>query len=259
MERRITFNGALRLAGIALLTLTAWFVARTVVAQGYRPPAMTIRYSITALEQGQQPVHTESFVAVRTDGSKVRPRLTTAPDGQVYEQKIVIDASKGKRIVVEGITQSLTTYALSDGEAKALEFARGQCEEKSGNEEAQILGYKVLRSTRPGSGTSSAAGTQGKAQLESWIAPELGCVPLREKFTMWDANGIAQTVFEKEALEIRLGEPDSRLFDVPAWPERTPSQVNELVHQKLNIPMKPGQSEGDKAADQAYWARQMPR
>ena len=76
---------------------------------------MTVRYveSHFRSADGSLTSQSQKVWAVRSDGSVVEPRYSNAPAGQMYQQRIITDAADGKRIVVDGITESVTTYVLT--------------------------------------------------------------------------------------------------------------------------------------------------
>jgi hypothetical protein len=91
--------------------------------------------------------------------------------------------------------------------------------------------------------------------FESWYSPELGCVPLRERVTRVDSAGAARVV----SAELQFGEPDEKLFAVPAWPERSPSAVVALMERKFGLSTGLSEGPGAKQKDRAYWSQQARR
>lgn len=64
---------------------------------------------------------TDSFYARRGDGSVVEWRARPAPDGKEYDQRTIYDIPTGAKVVLEGATESITTYPLSQRELSELQ------------------------------------------------------------------------------------------------------------------------------------------
>lgn len=71
--------------------------------------------------------------------------------------------------------------------------------------------------------------------LDKWVSPELGCLPLRvvHGFIAGDGRLVLSSV--REAKAVVLGEPDSALFDIQNYPERSPSQVIREFERKYGV------------------------
>src|SRR5690606_8340173 len=89
------------LLAVSLGTFLIWSITRSAIAQMYRPTPLTVIYTNTTFHKGQV-TSKQTQLAVRSDGSRVEPRFVQAPDGKIYEQKVVVDMRIGKRILVEG-------------------------------------------------------------------------------------------------------------------------------------------------------------
>jgi hypothetical protein len=101
--------------------------------------------------------------------------------------------------------------------------------------------------------------------IQQWVAPELGCITLEET---WTRNGQVEVLHQAE--NIRLGDPDSSLFEVPAdYDELSPMQVEARAKEWFGAsPVEPpcvGQqcqqnarsmSEVRLRAENNYWAGQ---
>lgn len=221
-----------------------WVTARTAMAQTTPRIPLTVKYKVAKYQASGQPVFSESSLAIRADGSRVTVRSVAGPDGTKYDQRFIDDLAASKHIVVEGATQSVTTYVLSDREVQRYRSAT--CDD--GKYGGLILGYRVV------TGKISAGSDR---VLETSFAPDLGCLALREILLQVDANGTARTLLQKDATELRFGEPDPMLFAVPSWPERSPSEVSAEYQRRFAAPI-PDQR-ADEGADRAYQARQSRR
>lgn len=92
--------------------------------------------------------------------------------------------------------------------------------------------------------------------IDSWWAPDLGCVLLKETVSRPQADGTSRLFLTREAVAVTFGEPDPALFEVPNWPESTPSQVFERYRQKFNLPDTEELRRIKASKDRAYWAQQ---
>jgi hypothetical protein len=246
ISRRTLWAGVI--AGGTLLT---WVGTREVVAQRFGPRALTVTYTQTEWSpfDGGLVAQNRLLLAVRSDGSQVEPRAVKAEDGKFYEQRIILDTGKGKRISVEGISESITTTTLSQRELTALKKPGSQCLDPQAKPAEPVLGYQTIK-------------TEVKtpiSTIHSWRAPDLGCVVLRETFAQPLPDGTSRVLITREAAAVSFGEPDSSLFEVPSWPERTPSQVLEGYRRKFNLPDSEDLRKAKAAKDRAYWAQQQER
>lgn len=232
-------------------TYATWKGSRLLVAQSLAPQALSVTYvqTETREQDGAVVAKSERRLAVRSDGSKVEPRSVAAEDGRFYEQKIILDAKAGKRVVVESVTQSVVTTTLSDRELVALRSPGGRCLEQGLTPGGAILGYQTLQSEIRSPGL----------HVTSWWAQDIGCVLLRETISRPQPDGTSRLLFTREAAKITFGEPDAILFEAPNWPESTPSQVFERYRLRFNLPETDDLMKVKASKDQAYWAQQQGR
>ena len=237
--------------------LPAWLVvvplltAGPTVAQVLGPRPMTVRYVESHFRDSDGTLMSQSqkVWAVRSDGSVVEPRFSTAPDGQMYQQRIITDAAQGKRIVVDGITESITTYVLTDRAVRALRTPGGGCLNRKGEEAEPVFGYATVRVEMP----------LADKTVQEWLAPELNCVPLRSTLSKLMPDGTQRVLVRREVGDVAFGEPDAALFTAPDWPEWSPSQVLELFRQKYGLPATAQLERTKQITDQAYQAQRTPR
>lgn len=99
-----------------------------------------------------------------------------------------------------------------------------------------ILGYLTQHIRFEGPCTECEAGPGFiRRTLDKWVSPELGCLPLRivHGFIAGDGRLVLSSV--REAKAVVLGEPDSALFDIQNYPERSPSQVIREFERKYGV------------------------
>lgn len=118
----------------------------------------------------------------------------------------------------------------------------------SDSDPTSLLGYRVVR-------FSSVNSQKDGNQLvrEDWKAPELNCASLRTVSGRVDAQGHARILQTIEATTVKMGEPDPKLFEVPAnYTERAPSEALAELARRLGVPA-PASNRGLEIADKKYW------
>lgn len=233
---------------VAVGSLAVWFGTRSIVAQQLAARGVTVKYVETTFAEpdGAPLATTTRSLAVRSDGSRVEPRLVTAADGRLYSQKVIVDVQRKKRIVVDGVTESIMTTGLSDAELERLAKPGAACMDPLGKPGPAIQGYRtVQREIRT-----------PLFVVHEWRAPELGCLTLRQTYARPQPDGSSKLVMESTAAEVAFGEPDPALFEVPDWPETAPSQALERYRLKFGLPDTEELRKVKESKDRAYWARQ---
>jgi hypothetical protein len=134
------------------------------------------------------------------------------PTGAWAEFKTIVDFQSRKRISVDPITESITTYAVTESELKYIASPEPGC-----------TNLKTTRSIKAGqevvSYRSVIAG--GKQEWDAWLAPGLSCIVLEENIRK---NGIVVT--SRETVFVVPGEPPASLYVIPSnYIERSPSQI----------------------------------
>lgn len=183
---------------------------------GFRIERIQKVYRVPTGEQ----VHTyHSTYARRADGSSVEIRRIVDPDGNVREQRKIIDLVQKRQLLVDGLTESVTTYPLTGPEMAAL-TQEPACAAR-GAERAELLGLKAVRAEE---NVKTPKGTE--LRIEKWLAPGLGCLPLRERVFTAHAGGPFQLAWEQEVTSFERSDPPAEWFEVPAgYIERAPSAV----------------------------------
>lgn len=225
--------------------ITEAFVLRGQQA-GIRPFTATIS---TALYHGDsiQPLITRyTTVAFRSDGSEVTVRHVQAPDGNPYDERVILDLTSAQRVSVDPMTQSRTTYPMGPKELAHYKNLRVNCASSPGAATSAILGYAVVKTAR------SAPAASGKVfSTENWLAPALGCFSLSQ-VTVWTnaATGAATDRKVRKVLTIVEGDPSAALFTIPSdYVERSPGEVLALFASKYHKPDHPRTS---AVLDQVY-------
>ncbi len=186
----------------------------------------------------------------KTDGSEVDIRARSMPTGEVKAVKIIVDVASGHRTVVDGTTESVTTYVSEPYVSHRLRMLSACVTEPSAQQGDNILGYNTVITIRQ---TSLPYG--GKIKVEAWMAPKLGCFPLRQKTYVVDVDGVAVLSNEREVLSVKEGDPPPDNFTVPRnFTERSPSGV--MAEYNRRYPDSPNPVGQLEARDKAYLIQQ---
>lgn len=176
----------------------------------------------------------ESVSARRADGSRADMWL----DGR---QRIVLGIHQKQRVSIDPLTESITTYPLSDRSVTSFTHVVPGCTEDANAEHTSLLGYDVVKSVD----------TKGVYRVENWLAPKLDCLALKSTVLL-EVNGSMLPFTVVEAHSIAVGDPDQTLFEIPkSFVERAPSQV--LAEHDRRYPGGPKGCDFTKF-DQAYQA-----
>lgn len=196
------------------------------------------------------PVSVERGVrAIRQDGSHVEVRNLRAPDGSPYERREIEDLEKLQKALVLSGVDVTTTVPVSVAYAEnARTGPLNGCGLGKNVERSRVLGYEVLLSALPevriGDGATSLS-------AERWLAPSLGCIPLR---VTWKGGGKVVRVEEVE--NILLGEPDPSLFEIPiGYEEVSPGEAMRRLHVKFGTPAYNPSGHIERVAEERYLRR----
>jgi hypothetical protein len=263
----VTFRFVLAIC--ACLVFGAWldvkgFNPSRKIVEGSQPlPAYTVvalkKDYIGVRPDGSQISSQGSIVAAfRSDGSSAiwedsfSSDPETAPFGHVHYGRLVFPASHSS-VKVFPDSESVTTFFLP--KLISPPRLRHKCEASanqpgiilSDSDPASLLGYRVVR-------LSSVSQDTGGEEFvrEDWQAPDLNCGSLRLVFGRRDAQGKTRVLQTVEATMITPGEPDPKLFEVPAnYTERSPSEAWAEFARRLGVPAPPP-NRGLETADQNY-------
>lgn len=215
-------------------------------------PGFTVKrvQKVYRVSTGEKVYTYESTYGRRSDGSSVEVRRIADPEGNTREQRVVIDLTGKRRLTLDGLTQSVTTYALS--EAQVAEHRRRPACPVEPAERDQLLGFDVVRieeRTRTGKGTGF--------RVEKWVAPALDCLPLRERVFVSHAGDRFELAWEAEVTSVELVEPPAEWFEIPAgYVERSPSAVLDEFRRRFPSSCSRCGERTDDILDQVYYAHQ---
>jgi hypothetical protein len=204
-------------AAVASFTLT-----RNVRLRGQEPtrkPFTAVMVERQYHGDAAEPTRTEVYLrAFRSDGSQATVKQGLSPHKESKETKVILDLSGRQRVTVDQLTESRTTYPLSDSDLSHYRaWPKNECTGKAGLERSTLLGYEVRKVEKdmPDGGT----------HLDLWMAPILDCFELQEDWAV-GAPGETRVRVTRQAVYIIEGEPAATLFDIPpAYVERAPSEV----------------------------------
>lgn len=202
---------------------------------------------------GEEGYSSTNLYAIRSDGSNVHVARVQMPNQEWVEMKSVLDVVAQKRVSVDPVSESLTTYPLSAGAAAEFGRAKTRCTDESSEAGEKLLGYetvKVRKEIRTGAGLVFRG--------EEWQAPGLNCFRLRETATLGPLEGAASRT-TREVLFVIEGEPAASLFEIPStYAERSPAQV--YAEWERRFPgHRPAPADTTNKLDEVYHARQRSR
>jgi hypothetical protein len=223
-----------RLALVLLLSAGLFFASRPITpylaaATAPSPKAFTAdgvekRYR----PDGQIGVSVLFTHARRGDGSTVTVFREFDPAGDPLLIKRITDLKSKKRITANSALASITSTSMSDAETAFEKERASRCYSQNTGETRVLFNLKTYRVQ-----FSTPTHT-----VTSWASPDLACYP----FILESAKRLSdgrQVVTTREVVHFSFGEPAASLFEVEAWPEMDPIQLNDVYLRKYEKPLFP--------------------
>ncbi len=196
------------------------------ITENTTQPAFQVTFTERASTVDGKWDHPRTIIfAQREDGATAEVRSGYDEDGNVrFTQRTVNFPNKGISVTVDGKNNEVTT--VGDGKPQPPQPPLGaNCEKlfytqvppnlKSATDiavwkdvaEDHLLGFRAIRGEMDG----------GEEDLVQWALPELGCAVVKTvHYWKLDTGQRSGAVTVVEAIEIRKGAPDAKLFEVPA-------------------------------------------
>lgn len=192
--------------------------------------AYTVETKVTVFENGEVSGETGNVYAVREDGARVALRSYRRSDGSPMEVRSVSNPNLRVRHVMNSRIESITSLPLSKDAAEVMRQRLLYCGNDPKAATSEVLGFKVVRQVvTPGEAMGEGAAAAPVA--ERWLAPRLGCATLRAKISR---DGEVTSI--EEAVYVRLGEPDPKLFEIPSdYQEMSPADTFSHLSERFNI------------------------
>lgn len=165
-------------------------------------------------DSSQPPDARAEAVGVRRQGAIATARQVedwTQP-GRKGLHRIVFDLPNARFHGIEPFTRSLVTHSLAGHfESELTRSMQEVCRSSSALGAGEILGYRVVRLEQT---IRLPKSPDERFVHEFWLAPELGCFPLRRTTTLYRAE---QRVSSNTLVftEITEAEPPAWMFEVP--------------------------------------------
>lgn len=220
--------------------------------------AVTVEYTDRNFDEHGREARSEArLLAIRSDGSSVirRTRLTPpdpAKPSAITTSLEIADLAKRHDVTLFPDLRLKTSTPLDNAAVERfLERPLANCgPAKEDREVPSLLGQRVLLRSVENKAPDGRLITQ-----KDWVAPDLGCIPLRTVATLNDPKAGVTLRNTKEATSIILGEPAENLFLIPTdYAERSPSQVMAAEAESMGRPCATCGSAIAKIADQRYAA-----
>jgi hypothetical protein len=248
MSRVLTIKTAFRLIALTLLTTGSYFVAHRLLF-GQNRLAFVVSTHTTAFDlSGKQVLSEGGTFAQRSDGSTVTIRNINGPGTMgPIAQRVVMDLVRGVQISVDQTTNSITTYPMTPSTVDHYRSAP-TCAKNDASDVQSLLGFAVLHST------SDFPATGRLIRKETWRAPSLNCLALKEVISGGPNANELRVKTVKEALSITFGDPPSELFSIPqSYTERSPAAKREERLKRFPVLANPAcLRQTIKRAEQAY-------
>ena len=167
--------------GIALLIISLQVAAAQIEQSGAEQPftisVMSIHQDGNGLELNRQ----ATLFARNSRGSTVEWRAPLA--GTQSGNRIIVNLESHQRIAIDVVTESLTTYQLSNDAIALIKQAQAGCSNKGTRESISGIDVFKIDNTHP-------LGPSRSIRIEQWTAPALGCFVLREIKTQVENGNI---------------------------------------------------------------------
>ena len=228
---RIAF--VLVFAGVAT---TSYFFTVSSAAQSTQQPYTVIVEETSSNQKNGHEHGRRRYMAYRSDGARA-----SGPYGDFNDRtairEVVVPAA-GYSVVINDFTKTKSTFYAPLPTKAVLVPAQDpteKCQSKA-PKNGRLKGEEVIQGLRSFLYEQTAANSDsGDVQLHVWLAPEVGCKPIREIGIKFDGQGKELARFIRTVSEYRLIEPDPALFSVPGdYREVKPSEQNRIVFETVN-------------------------
>ena len=221
----------------AAMTLASFQVPQPVT------PFTLVREVVSFQHSVEGELHRSQTIAVRGDGSRSVTETILGKAGiSRSELKRTIHFADGKRVTQFLALGVKNTWPTLDEATVAERMARSQAVEAAN---CVIPGWAVIGADtiqqQPVAILSDSFGDPAW-KLTVWEAPQLGCEDLRQRSYNKQAEGSFALRTETRTVSLRVGEPDTSLFEEPAGlREASPMEVGQLLARKYALPLSPEQ------------------
>lgn len=192
-------------------------------------------------------------VARRSDGATVRINsmggLVGLQSGEAERHIVFLD---GREIAAFDGVSSVIRFPKLSTEAISIQ------KQKILNPPANCLfpGQTLVRYEALQGYTTAVVrvGPVGQNEITAWYAPALGCEKLQYRVEGPDDNGSQQTLSETKLVNLSIGEPDPRLFEVPEnYASVAPSQAMHKEAARLGVTWTDDMQREADRSDAAYF------
>jgi len=194
----------------------------------------------------------KELVARRADGTRVVRRSAGPMDKPIWARKL--SYPDGREVDIHEAIGTKTTFpATSQTKARAAEALQssGRCVAPGG----QLVRTDVVL----GQNAAVVELQNGDSRSTEWRAQDLACEELGYTYEQKGQDGAWRTVTQRKSVSLTLGEPDPKLFEIPATAvEAKPSDVSARYRALLGMAGSPQDKAQDERRDRRYAAEQAP-
>ena len=233
---------------VALISVLYALATRTGRAQ---VPATRASFSATGITKYYDASaalrRTEAWIlAKKPDGSSARATLSR--DDHPDQIRTVVNVPAGWRVSIDPLSESVTTYKLTESEKKELSADVPSCPTSDSSTNSTFLGYPTV--------LDHEQKILGSRQIDEdkWLAPSLNCLALKRSYKVFDSGKLVGQTTE-EVVSLSAGAPDPSLFEVPTnYTERSPSEAMAERARRLGQSC-PTCANAEETLDKAYSSR----
>jgi len=233
------------------VTILVWLAASQVslrISKGQTQPPVAftamMRQTLFRFPSGVFVRTDNDIIAVRADGSRVTTYQRSDPGGRSLGMRVIEDSQKKMRVSIIDLVASTTTMPLASLRIKKLTEVPATCGAQPGAPTNVFHGVSAVR---------VLTGDSNSLHREEWRAPSLSCLAVKKTVFHKSADGKDVITNEVELMDVKIGEPDAALFNVPSTHrEAPPSEVISLIFRPYPGVALPDEVDEDRAYYRAH-------
>jgi hypothetical protein len=217
---------------------------------GVRAQTATTPFTLQAeLYDRNGRLYAREVVARLADGTRVVRRSAGPMDRPIWARKITFP--DGREVQIHEAVGAKTTFQPAAREKPASAAVPQSTPMCVGAGEQLIRTDVVL-----GQNVAVVEIENGSALSTRWRALDLGCEELGYTYEEKGQDGAWRVVTQRKPASLTLGEPDAKLFEIPATAvEAKPSEVSRKYRTLLGTPETPQEKAQDERRDRRYSAQ----
>ena len=209
---------------LSIMAITAgqWFGKSQLVTYTYQPfTAITVDVFFTGPDSEYLKT-VQKYYGRKADGSSLHVVFFDGPDGQQKQRMELLDVAGSRRVIADGLTESITTYGAED-DIRARRQKATECAQNGEPTDTTIHGYNTVKMVQE----FTTPGGRGLHIREVSCSSTRLFRPQGKTYrTLEDGPGPLVLFQASEVTTLVVGEPDQSLFVLPdGYVERKPTDV----------------------------------